>query len=78
MPNSSFANLSNMLVHSFVFGSLNMSNREAKRVTTFGSIFRMATENVGQHRFVEPGGGGPEGQTWVSQLLKIALPLEYL
>jgi hypothetical protein len=46
MLRSNYANLPNMLLHGFVFGSMNMSNREAKRVTTFGSTFR--TSAIGQ------------------------------
>ncbi len=38
MPNSSFANLSNMLLHGFVFESLNMSNREAKISQVLGQF----------------------------------------
>ncbi len=44
--NSPFANLSNVLPHGFLFRSLNMSNREAKRATTFWSIFRMEAVKI--------------------------------
>jgi hypothetical protein len=38
MPNSSFANLSNMLLHGLVLESLNMSNREAKISQVLGQF----------------------------------------
>jgi hypothetical protein len=40
-------------------------------------VARMATENVWQLHFVEPGGrggGGTEGHTWVSKFLRITTP----
>jgi hypothetical protein len=46
MSNSSFANLSNVLLHGFLFRLLLMSNREAKRAATFWSVFRMEAVKI--------------------------------
>jgi hypothetical protein len=43
------------------------------------SVARLATENVQQHHFVEPGGRGEaEGHRWVSQLVRITTLSEFL
>jgi hypothetical protein len=43
------------------------------------SVARTAMENIQQHHFVEPGGGGEaEGHRWVSQLVRITTLSEFL
>jgi hypothetical protein len=43
------------------------------------SVARTATENIRQHNFVEPEGGGEaEGHRWVSQLVRITTLSDFL